>query len=142
MEPSTLAKVTDFEGHRVTTVIFEGRPAWIAAQVGEALGYAEGRHLVDKIAASWRDDFIDGTDFEILSNGRLAKFRADSGESQESPPREGGARSLTILYESGLHLALLRTRKPAGRRLRRLLATEVLPQLTRTTLGPPWSCRP
>jgi hypothetical protein len=38
---------------------------------------------------------------------------------------------LLVLFESGLHLALIKTRKPHGKRLRRFLAEEVMPQLVR-----------
>ena len=39
--------------------------------------------------------------------------------------------SLLVLFEPGLHLVLLKTSMPAGRRLRRFLVTEVLPRLVR-----------
>ena len=44
----------------------------------------------------------------------------------------GGNRGLVVLFETGLHLALVKTNKPAGRKLRRFLAEKVLPQLVRT----------
>jgi hypothetical protein len=37
-----------------------------------------------------------------------------------------------VLFESGLHLALAKTNLPIGKRLRRFLVDEVLPQLVRT----------
>jgi hypothetical protein len=39
--------------------------------------------------------------------------------------------SVLMLYESGVHLVLQRTRKPAGKALRRWFADEVMPQLAR-----------
>lgn len=129
--PSTLA--VTFDGHPVNVTMWQGRPAWIASQVGAALGYADGARLVDKIGGEWKDEFLPGHDFDTLTNGRLAAFRAASNDSPESgESSRGGARSLVILYQPGLDLALLKTRKPAGKRLRRLLADEVLPQLRAT----------
>ena len=37
-----------------------------------------------------------------------------------------------MLFESGLHLVLAKTDQPIGRRLRRFLVDEVLPQIART----------
>ena len=130
---TALAPVTvDFEGHPVTAVEFEGRPAWVASQVGAALGYAEsGRQLAKKLAGEWSEEFIPGTDFETITNGRLAVFKSRLGTDSVPSAVDPRTPSLVILYESGLHLALLKTRKPAGRRLRRLLAMEVLPKLMR-----------
>lgn len=130
---TALAPVTvDFEGHPVTAVEFEGRPAWVASQVGAALGYAEsGRQLAKKLAGEWSEEFIPGTDFETITNGRLAVFKSRLGTDSVPSAVDPRTPSLVILYESGLHLALLKTRKPAGRRLRRFLATEVLPKLAR-----------
>lgn len=133
-KPSALVRAVDFEGHRVTTVVWEGRPVWIAREVGEALEYADGSRLVDKVTGEWAEEFIEGVDFEMLANGRLAEFRSkvspESGGTSAEVSKFAGR--LVVVTESGLHLLLLKTRKPAGRRLRRLLATEVLPQLART----------
>lgn len=127
-KPGELVRAVEFEGHKVTTVVWEGRPVWIAREVGEALGYPnEGARFADKVRSEWAEEFIEGVDFEMLTNGRLATFK-------ELPTVSVGSqtKALLVLTESGLHLALLKTRKPAGQRLRRLLATEVLPQLVRT----------
>ena len=125
-ESKELARTVDFEGHRVTTVMWNGRPAWLTQQVGEALGYADGR-LAERITGEWSEEFILGTDCETLSGADLAAFKALTPELGVSR-----APSLAVLYESGLHLAALKTRKPAGKRLRRMLAEHVLPQLVRT----------
>lgn len=141
--PSSALAIT-FEGHRVTTRLWKGRPAWVAREVGEAMGYSDGSRLVDKITGDWsrpvegEDDeaeMLAGTDFDLLSGTELAAFRAllsDSPESGESTNPQRGARFLTILYEPGLHMVSLKTRKPQGRKLRRMLADVVLPQLVRT----------
>lgn len=46
-----------FEGRPLTTLVLDGRPCWIARQVGEAIGYAlGGRRLVSLIRGEWADE--------------------------------------------------------------------------------------
>ena len=45
----------EFRGNTVHTLTLDGRPAWIAREIGEALGYArEGKRLVNKIKGEWK----------------------------------------------------------------------------------------
>lgn len=128
------ALITIFEGAELPSYVFRGRPCWIAAEAGVVAGYAEGRNFVDQIRGDWREDFRAGRDFELLRGRDLREFRGaanDSGESPESFGR-GGARSLLVLYESGLLMGLLLAKTDRGRRLRRFIVDEVLPQLLRT----------
>lgn len=120
----------DFHGHTVTAVNFRGRWTWRAAEVGLAIGYAEGARLVDKIRGEWAEEFAEGRDYDVLRGRELREFQRanDSPESGESFGR-GGARSLLALYESGIDRALILARTPLGRELRDLLVEHVLPQL-------------
>lgn len=131
----TLATI-DFDGHHVTAVRWRDGWWWPAAQVGEAIGYAHGRKLVENIRGEWSADFVDGRDHCALAGADLAEFRAaanDYTESVKSLPRgRGGARSLVVLSESGIDLALVMSKTDKGRKLRRLLVDTVLPQLRAT----------
>lgn len=123
-----------FENRPVTAVPFRGTHAWRADEVGIAAGYKQGRRLVASIRTDWREDFKEGCDFDVLSGEALRSFLAaanDCTPGVQSSGR-GGARSLVVLYESGLNLALLLAGTETGRRLRRLLADHVLPQILRT----------
>lgn len=121
---------TSFEGHALRVLRWKGRPAWVASDVSRALGYADGSKLSERISSEWREEFIPEVDFEMVEGEAMAEL------VRIAPPDSGVANSmtrhLTLLFESGLHMALLKTRKPAGIRLRRLLVTEVLPKLVRT----------
>lgn len=121
----------DFEGAPLTTLTLHGRPAWIAREVGAAVGYSHGgKRLANKIGGDWSDEFIEGVDHQVLRGPQLALLKDALPPGTESvPPR---ASALLVLFESGLHLALTKTNKPVGRRLRRFLVDQVLPQLTRT----------
>ncbi len=129
MQPLTTFTHT-FEGKPLVTVTWQGRPAWIARHIGERLGYSHGgKRLPNKILGEWADEFIAERDYTILSGDDLAAFK-------ELPGAEGVAAStharLLLLFESGLHLALIKTRKKLGRDLRQFLAREVMPQIVRT----------
>lgn len=120
-----------FEGEPLTTLTWDGKPAWVGREIGRRLGYAgNGKRLVTRIGREWADEFIEGKDYVLLSGDELAAFKAAVGlGTPEVPSRAGG---LLLLLEPGLHLVLTKTNKPIGVRLRRFLVDEVLPQLVRT----------
>ncbi len=122
--------ITPFEDHRITTVTYRGRPAWIARQIGEAIGYAQqGKRFVTQVTGAWADEFIAGSDYLVLEGTELEQFK--SLLQPGTGPVPGRTANLLLLFESGLHLALAKTSKPVGKRLRRFLVDEVLPQLVR-----------
>ncbi|WP_373047201.1 Bro-N domain-containing protein [Vulgatibacter sp.] len=119
-----------FEGQTLVTFTVNGRPCWIARDVGALLGYADdGRRLPSKIAGDWSEELIEGQDFAILTGSELEAFKQAALDTESVPSR---APSLLLLFETGLHLVCLKTRSEVGRKLRRFLADEVLPQLVRT----------
>lgn len=120
-----------FEGEPLTTLTWKGQPAWIGREIGRRLGYARnGKRLVTRIRREWSDEFIEGTDYVVLNGDDLAAFKEMLGPGTQEVP--GRTASLVLLLEPGLHLVLTKTDKPVGRRLRRFLVDEVLPQLVRT----------
>jgi prophage antirepressor-like protein len=127
---------SQFEGHELTTYVFRGRICMIAAHVGRALSYADdGKRLVDRIRDDWADEFIEGNDFDVLTGAELREFKAIIGDTPDSGV--SSTARLMVLYESGFDLACVRTDKPAGKRLRRLLVDEAIPKLRRgETIGP------
>ncbi len=126
-----LTKITnEFEGKTVTTVTYKGRPCWIAAEIGQALGYSNnGGRLVDKVTGSWSEEIISGTDFVVLDGAELANFK----RTIEDPTDSGGSfvSRLMLLFEPALHFVCIKTNKPIGKKLRRFLVHEVMPQLAR-----------
>ncbi len=119
-----------FEGHALTTIDWKGQPAWIAAEVGRAMGYAKrGSRLVTRITRDWAEEFIYGHDYLVVTGDELDEFKLLLGPGTESVP--GRTAQLALLLEPGLHLALTKTNKPVGRKLRRFLVDEVLPRIVR-----------
>lgn len=122
---STALQHYTFQGHALSLVEYKGRPAWVAREVGAALGYAgEGARMVDKLRENWGDELTEGTDFVKLTGVEA---------TGALPPDSGGSRipSLILLFESGLHGVLLLSRQPKAKAMRRWLREEVLPQLAR-----------
>ena len=119
-----------FEGHALTTITWNGQPAWIASEVGRALGYTQqGTRLVTAITRDWSEEFIYGHDYLIITGDDLADLKELLEPVADSVP--GRTAQLALLLEPGLHLALTKTNKPAGRKLRRFLVDEVLPSIVR-----------
>lgn len=126
---SALTRRVEFEGRTVTAVYFRDRWVWPAAQVGEAIGYKEGRVVVNKIRDDWREEFEEGKDYELLKGAGLKAFLDAYSDSLQASPKVS---QMLVLTESGIDLALVLAKTEKGRRLRRMLVDHVLPQL-RTT---------
>lgn len=123
MTPQTFT----FEGAPLQVLQVDGRSAWIAREIGKVLGYAkEGKGLIDTINQRWEDEFIYGIDCEIFRGVYQTPLNENSNLKLANP------RGHLVLFESGLHLALLKTSKPLGRQLRRWLVSDVLPQIAKT----------
>ena len=122
---------SDFEGKPLTTLRWKGRPAWVCRQLGAALGYANaGKRLVSKIGGDWSPEFIEGLDYFLVEGDELGVFKELAKDSPVALSSRVN-RKLLVLFESGVHLVLAKTTKPIGRRLRRFLVDQVLPQLAR-----------
>jgi prophage antirepressor-like protein len=122
----------DFEGEPIVTLTYGGRPAWVARHIGARLGYSHGgKRLPGKILGDWKDDFIEGQDYTLLAGAELAALR-EAGADQAGGVSHKARREVLLLFESGLWMTLVRTRQPIGRRLRRFLVEQVLPQIART----------
>lgn len=121
----------EFEGHPLTILSINGRTAWVAREVGHALGYAQrGSRLAACIGERW-DEFLPGVDYAVLTGEPLAQLKAAGVDIDAKTP------SLVVLFESGVLMVLTKTHKDAGRRLRRYLVDEVLPRLARGESVPP-----
>ena len=119
---------SSFDGRPLTVLSVDGRPAWIARELGAAIGYAnDGKRLVNRIRVEWAAEFLPGHDYTLVSGAALAALKGivDTDIIAAQTP------NLLVLFESGVHLALTKTTKPIGRRLRRFLVEEVLPRLVR-----------
>lgn len=119
-----------FEGNTLSVVTREGATYFVAAEVSRALGYTEPGRITDLISKEWKGEFIEGVDFVKLTGPDLRALRVSLGDDPRVTWVVGDrVNSLLLLTRDGLNLALIKTRKPAGVRMRRWLVSEVLPAL-------------
>ena len=95
-----------FEGHELRAVTYEGRPAVVASDIANALGYSRA------------------SDFSTLARD---KYR---GTAEVSTP--GGVQEVTVLTEPGMWQALTRTRKEKAEPLQDWINEEVFPAIRKT----------
>ncbi|MBT2371952.1 BRO-N domain-containing protein [Pseudomonas fluorescens] len=92
-----------FEGNEVRTLLVNGEPWFIAADVAAALEYREAEKMT-----RWLDD-------------------DEKGPHIVGTP--GGDQRMTIINEAGLYSAILRSRKAEAKRFKRWITHDVLPSL-------------
>jgi hypothetical protein len=86
----------NFEGSTLTTLRYQGRPCWIAGEVGTLLGYAQaGKRLATKVTGDWSDEFVEGKDHCVIRGKELEQFRLLIEASTESEP------AFTPLFQVG-----------------------------------------
>jgi prophage antirepressor-like protein len=119
-----------FEGAPLPVYEVDGKPHWIAKQVGAALGYGkDGGNLVTCVTRDWKGELVEGYEILTLKGEKLRDFKRLVRLDEESSL--GRTSSIMLLSEKGLYKVLMLTRKPAGDRMRDWLAAEVLPQIAR-----------
>ena len=129
MQEIQKTKAFDFEGQQLTQLEYDGRPCWFASELSIIMGYSEAKTVSHQIRGTWSDEFIEGNDYDLLRGSDLADVK--------SALELGGKNHLShmaqamVVFETGVHLVLAKTNKPAGKRLRRFLVEEVLPQIAR-----------
>lgn len=94
-----------FEQETVRVVMLGEDPWWIATDVARVLGYGHTPHML-----------------RIMDDDEKGVHNTDT---------PGGQQQLTIVSESGLFAAILKSRKPEAKRFRRWVTGEVLPSLRR-----------
>jgi len=122
-------QVFNFEGRALPAFSFRGRECWIAQDVARVLGY-ESKGWSN----SWgrwvaADELLEGQDFATLRGQDLREFKASLGATTDSVVAK--TTQLTVLFEPGLNVVCILTEKPLGKRLRRFVAEQVLPDLRR-----------
>jgi hypothetical protein len=95
-------QTNDYQTIPVTRIELDGKSAWIAREIGRALGYARGGDkLARNIARRWTKDFVAGVDYDRLTGDRLERLRG-------LVPRLRRTRRVMILFRSGLEKVLSR----------------------------------
>lgn len=98
-----------YTGHEVRTIMIDGDPWFVAADVCAVLGIANPSDAIRNL-----DD-----DEYMLVAATLANS-------------EGGNPHLNVINESGLYSLILRSRKPEARTFKRWITREVIPSIRKT----------
>jgi prophage antirepressor-like protein len=152
----------DFRGHAVRRLTYRGQIAFIAREVGTALGYEEGgRRFVGQITTEWAGEIRQDVHWFRVKGAELREIKAvlrvgtDAGPTDEPPVHSEGpgldtgavpsgapavpsqdallrTPELVLLTEEGVTLALLQSRRPLAVEFRLWLASEVVPAIVRT----------
>lgn len=96
----------EFEGHGVRSVLRNGAPWWVAADVAVVLGIGRTDDAVRRL-----DEDEKGTDIIRTL---------------------GGDQTMVVINESGLYSLILTSRKAAAKRFKKWVTGEVLPAIRRT----------
>lgn len=105
------------KSYEVSTPTHKVGPIWLAAEVGVALGYKQGRHFVDFLTRS--PEFEEGVDYTFAKNGVLAALK------KVSPISTDTSEVMILTSEGALH-AVMTSRRKESRPLRRQLLNTVL----------------
>lgn len=128
-----MSALVPFEGRELAIHMFQGKPVILAKDLGEALGYTPDGFR--GCLRDWSDELIEDVDYKVISGDEKRVFLEPLDVSVKSTLSR--APEIKVLFESGFDLVLIKTEKPAGKSLRRLLVTEVLPKLRRgETIAP------
>ncbi|MEN0066405.1 MAG: BRO family protein [Myxococcota bacterium] len=120
----------EFEGQPLEVLQVDNEPMIDASHLSDVLGYKSRGAITDQIRRDWSSEFEEGRDYRMVAGSSIPGVSGNRGSN----------RPKLLLTESGWNLVFIKTRKPIGVALRRFLADEVLPQLSRTgqyTLGGP-----
>lgn len=96
----------EFEGNGIRSIIQNEKPWFVAADVCRVLELSKPENAFARLDDDEKDTHIMGT--------------------------LGGAQKMTIINESGLYSLILTSRKPAAKRFKKWVTSEVLPTLRRT----------
>lgn len=106
----------DFEGQIFRSVMIDGEPWFVAADVCCALGIANSPDAINR---------LDDDERQTISPRILKVGDSDFQDGH------GGARRMLVVSESGLYALVFTSRKPSARRFRKWVTSEVLPALRR-----------
>ena len=102
----TALDIFQYAGQQVRTVVVDGEPWFVAADVARVLGYS--------------------------ATEAMTRSMDPDEKGLQTLHTLGGTQSVTVVTEPGLYEAILRSRIPAAREFKRWVKHEVLPQIRRT----------
>lgn len=114
----TVPTIFNFRTTEVRTIVLDSEAWFIASDVAKALAYSDARHMT-----------------RVLD---------DDEQGLQIVETLGGPQELSIINESGLYHAVLKSRKPEAKPFRKWVTSEVLPAIRKTGqyIAQPYSVNP
>ena len=139
MTTSLSLRPLSFSGTPLTVIMRSGKPYWIARDLSRALGYEQDNaipKMVRRLSQGIDDTspvFREGLDFIIFGGNELRQFKA-LVPTVGTSGLDGldRASSVTLLTETGLYLALMRSDMPCAVKFLHWISDKVLPQIRKT----------
>jgi prophage antirepressor-like protein len=120
--------VENFNGYKITSVIWNGKVCWVGVDIAKFLGYEETSYAIGNCLSV--EQFRENIEYEILKGSSLKKFKSILGDEMSKSVKY--APKLVIFYEPGLYGFLAYTEKPLGVTFRTWIREEVVPQIRAT----------
>lgn len=118
----------DFNGMPSTILFIEGKPCWIAKEIGKLLEYSEdGNRLTRKITQDWVHVFEEGVDHIKLEGERLRMLKSAGTESVPAKVTR-----LTVLTQSGLFKVFAKSDQKKALPILNWITRDVLPTIMNT----------
>lgn len=105
-QPTNQLAVFDYSGTQVRSLLLDGVPWFVAADVARILGYRDAHNMARRLEAD------------------------EQGYSDLSTP--GGDQRMLVCSESGLYAAVFGSQLPDAKAFRKWVTTEVIPSIRRT----------
>ena len=124
----TITKQFEFDGHQMTAITYKGKPAVIAKEFGQRLGYSkDGGKLVSLISDEWKSFFEDGKHYVVLRGKELSDFK----ELLKDNPSHGVSfhARIMLLFKSGMYKVAFKSGKPEAEPLIDFVVDHIFPQL-------------
>lgn len=119
--------VKDFDGIKVHTFIWNGKPCWIANEIVSLFNYADTSKTIQQCIEA--EEFEGGIEYEVLVKDDLRAFKIMVNSLTTVKVVSQNTANLAIFYEDGLYGFLQYTDKPEGIKFRKWIRRVVLPEI-------------
>ena len=121
----------NFNGYDIYTLMWNGKPCWVAGSIAEVLGYCDKTKAISQCVIS--EEFEAGFEFDILNSNEVREVIKANGATPFASGKH--ITNLTIFYKEGLLGFINYAHMPIGKEFRKWLRTEVFSELIDLEVG-------
>ena len=120
-----------FKDKEVHTIIYKGKPCWVATEIAEVLGYKRISVAVNQCIVS--EEFEKGVDYDVLTLKEIKELIPAICDTHITSGEQ--VRNLSVFYKEGLLGFINYSHMPIGKEFRKWLRTEVFSELIDLEVG-------